>query len=179
MSTRSWATITANCRTIRHVNKASIIPHSPALAARAILNQNGDRHRRQCDGGTYSEGSPEPVPKKNSSICSTRKVCACGVQGCSRYSLSSIFCRSTHSPQACLETFLKIFWPNSESKGGSSRPSISFLFRVQKTMCAIDSCSHNPLYWRVPAARTRFWEPRGDRSAPKSTGEVVTGRPGA
>ena len=62
-------------------------------------------------------------------------------------------CRSTHSPQACLETFLKIFWPNSESKGGSSRPSISFLFRVQKTMCAIDSCSHNPLYWRVLPGR--------------------------
>jgi hypothetical protein len=26
----------------------------------------------QCDGGTYSEGSADPVPKKNSSICSTK-----------------------------------------------------------------------------------------------------------
>ena len=72
----------------------------------------------QCDGATYSCGNAPPVPKKNSSICSTRNVCAAGVHGCSRYSFSSIFCRSTHSPHACLETFLKIFCPNSESKGG-------------------------------------------------------------
>src|ERR1035441_4143471 len=91
-----------------------------ALRARA-------RSENQCVGGTNSWGRPSPSLKKNCSICSTRNCCACGVQGCKRYSFSSIFCRSTHSPQAACETFLKIFWPNSESKGGSSRPSISFL----------------------------------------------------
>jgi hypothetical protein len=50
--------------------------------------------------------SPDPDPKKNSSICSTRNVCACGVQGCKRYSFNSIFCRSTHSPHAAFETLL-------------------------------------------------------------------------
>src|SRR5271157_3596667 len=55
-----------------------------------------------CDGGTYSWGRPRPSPKKNCSICSTRNCCACGVQGCKRYSFSSIFCRSTHSPHAAL-----------------------------------------------------------------------------
>ena len=43
------------------------------------------------DGGTYSAGSAAPSPKKNSCICSTRKLCACGVHGCSRYSFRSIF----------------------------------------------------------------------------------------
>src|SRR3984885_13863968 len=56
-------------------------------------------------GGTYSLGSAEPSPKKNSCICSTRNSCASFVQGCSRYSLSSIFCRSIHSDQAFLETW--------------------------------------------------------------------------
>src|SRR5215472_10062236 len=86
-----------------------------------------DEASAQCDGGTYSWGSAEPSPKKNCSICSTRNCCACGVQGCRRYSLSSIFWRSTHSLHAAFDTFLYIFWPNSESKGGSSSPSSSFL----------------------------------------------------
>src|SRR5438270_7784786 len=64
------------------------------------------RHLPQCDGGTYSLGSADPLPKKNSSICSTRNCWAWGVQGCRRYSFKSIFWRSTHSDQACLETFL-------------------------------------------------------------------------
>src|SRR5580704_8389579 len=59
--------------------------------------------KSQCDGGTNSLGSADPVPKKNSSICSTRNCCACGVQGCNRYSFNSIFCRSTHSPHACFD----------------------------------------------------------------------------
>src|ERR1700728_1492046 len=62
--------------------------------------------RYYCLGATYSLGSSPPVPKKNSFICSTRNSCASRVQGCRRYSLSSIFWRSTHSPQAFLETFL-------------------------------------------------------------------------
>src|ERR1019366_6962999 len=78
---------------------------------RLILESHQPREGRlaffdQCAGGTNSEGKADPVPKKNSSICSTRNCCACGVQGCSRYSFSSIFCRSTHSAHAALETFL-------------------------------------------------------------------------
>src|SRR5215470_5663582 len=57
-------------------------------------------------GGTYSFGSWPPSPKKNSFICSTRNSWASRVQGCRRYSFRSIFWRSTHSPQAFLETFL-------------------------------------------------------------------------
>ena len=65
------------------------------------------RHYRQTFDRRYDvKSSADPAPKKNSSICSTRNVCACGVHGCSRYSFSSIFCRSTHSPHACFETFL-------------------------------------------------------------------------
>src|ERR1700679_3484600 len=60
----------------------------------------------QCVGATYSLGSSPPVPKKNSFICSTRNSWASRVQGWRRYSLSSIFWRSIHSPQAVLETFL-------------------------------------------------------------------------
>src|ERR1035437_1150156 len=59
-----------------------------------------------CAGGTNCSGIASPSPKKNCSICSTRNCCACGVQGCKRYSFNSIFCRSTHSPHAALETFL-------------------------------------------------------------------------
>src|SRR5258705_7581618 len=88
-------------------------------------------------GATYSFGSAPPSPKKNSFICSTRNSCASRVHGCSRYSFSSIFCRSTHSPHDFFETFLKIFCPKSESNGGSSSPSISALNLVSKTMCAI------------------------------------------
>src|ERR1700733_5915116 len=88
-------------------------------------------------GATYSFGNEPPSPKKNSFICSTKNSCASRVQGCRRYSFSSIFCRSTHSPHDFFETFLKIFWPKSESNGGSSNPSISALNRVSKTMCAI------------------------------------------
>src|ERR1700733_8732077 len=88
-------------------------------------------------GATYSFGNEPPSPKKNSFICSTRNSCASRVHGCNRYSFNSIFCRSTHSPQDFFETFLKIFWPKSESNGGSSSPSISALNLVSKTMCAI------------------------------------------
>src|SRR5580698_2368910 len=88
-------------------------------------------------GATYSFGNEPPSPKKNSFICSTRNSCASRVHGCSRYSFNSIFCRSTHSPHDFFETFLKIFWPKSESNGGSSSPSISALNLVSKTMCAI------------------------------------------
>src|SRR5271170_5162468 len=88
-------------------------------------------------GATYSFGSCPPSPKKNSVICSTRNSCASRVHGCRRYSFNSIFCRSTHSPQLFFETFLNIFWPKSESNGGSSSPSISALNLVSKTICAI------------------------------------------
>ena len=74
-------------------------------------NHNGARQREDCEklqcvGGTYSFGSAAPSPKKNCSICSTRNSCACGVHGCSRYSFSSIFCRSTHSCHAFFDTLL-------------------------------------------------------------------------
>ena len=55
-------------------------------------------------GGTYSLGTAEPSPKKNWSICSTRNSWASRVQGCRRYSFSSIFWRSSHSSQARLDT---------------------------------------------------------------------------
>src|SRR6202453_3180638 len=95
------------------------LSHVPTQGSRPREGRRGvpfcksTRVRRSCGpayalGGTYSAGRAAPSPKKNSCICSTRKLCACGVQGWRRYSLSSIFCRSPHSAQAAFETFLKI-----------------------------------------------------------------------
>src|ERR1700722_6532202 len=60
----------------------------------------------QCVGATNSFGNEPPPPKKKSFICSTRNSCASRVHGCSRYSFSSIFLRSTPSAHDFFETFL-------------------------------------------------------------------------
>src|ERR1700730_10717905 len=127
--------------------RSTRLSHVPTIGLRVIP---GGRRRGNCSskctrparfpqwlGATYSLGNDPPSPKKNSFICSTRNSCASRVHGCRRYSFNSIFCRSTHSPHDFFETFLNIFWPKSESNGGSSNPSISALNLVSKTICAM------------------------------------------
>jgi hypothetical protein len=101
----------------------------------------------QCDGGTYSEGSAEPGAEEELFHLLHEELSAPAASraaGGTRSAASSA--APPTRPRPASRRSCRSSGRNSESKGGSSRPSISFLLRTQNTMCAIRSCSQNPLY---------------------------------